>query len=958
MRRLAAMPRPIKVTERTFYDALLNVIRDEGGTGVQEVSLEDGMPDIVFELLDRRWLLSVRIGDSPATIKDVVIQYLRHKERGELEFGLILLLPHAARKVPANEAAVAAALDRMHITVLVDAGAIKSEYRDRTFRGVMRALKTEVSALIRAGATRPYPLGLVVRLLREQVEQTMGALSLKPKQILAIVTNQELLAELGHLDPARAEQVARFLASYIVLSQILFLRLFVAVRPAVAPERPVTKGALREAFNKILAINYRPIYATDVLDSVPAEYLRDTFDLIWALEVERVQHELPGRIFHELMPKHIRKLLAAFYTRPQAAQLLARLVVDRWDASVFDPACGSGTLLVAAYRAKEELYRGAGLTGSPHERFCEEDIFGADIMPFAAHLTTANLAAIDVATTIDRTQVLAADSIELAPGKAYKGAIALSLFPSARVGRTLSGEAYEVPLREVDVVVMNPPFTKVERRIADYIDMDKFKARAGGEVGLWGHFVFLADQFLLAKAKYGAVLPVNVLRGRESAPVREFLFFEWTPLYVLKATVNYGFSEWAEYRDVLLVAQKKPPADDAKVKFALIKRDVRQLSPDDIAGIVERVGAHEHLRSADLDIDAHPLSDLRPRFNNLMWFCGVSDLRHRDLLVPFVESTRDLLDAFPAGYFHEGYRPVPKGVSQFLFLTRATHPARIEEAFLSFARDGKREITARSPLGAEYVIERTALRPTLRTPVALPAMDVTADLDYIAHEPYAALPRVRRAAGQAGKLPADFWPALYRELDTVKTHLVTVNRINPFSPHHHLVAFASTTAFSPSNQLNVLVEQDETAAKAVAVLLNSALFLAQFFILKEESTGRYVHIRFYDLREMRLYPRPAQVPALAAVYDRFRARPFPSLQQQFDADFETRYEEFWERQRKPQLTRLTSVLAEPVRPADVRLEFDLVVGEALGLNWTEERLRALYDVFVREMIVTRGLTRD
>lgn len=947
----------IRVTERTYYDALLNIIRDEGGAGVQEVSL-NGMPDIVFELLERRWLLSVRIGDSPVTIKDVVIQYLRHKERGALEFGLILLLPEESRKVAANEAAVADALDRMNVTVLVDAGAIKDEHRDRNFRSTMRALKTEIAALLRVGAARPYPLGLVVRLLREQVTQNMSALTLKPKEILSIVTDQELLADLGHLDPTRADQVARFLASYIVLSQILFLRLFAVVHPEVAPRRPVTKGGLREAFQKILEINYRPIYATDVLDSVPPDFLRDTFDLIWALEVERVQHELPGRIFHELMPDHIRKHLAAFYTRPQAAQLLARLVVADWDASVFDPACGSGTLLVAAYRAKEDLHRSAGLSGSPHERFCEEDIFGADIMPFAAHLTTANLAAIDVSTTIDRTQVLCADSIDLAPGKAYPGAVALSLFPAAKVGRRLSGETYQVPLREVDVVIMNPPFTKVERRIADLVDMEKFKARAGGEVGLWGHFVFLADQFLRSDGRYGAVLPINVLRGRESAKVREFLFFEWTPLYVLKATLNYGFSEWAEYRDVLVVAKRAKPSDDAKVKFALIKSDVRQLGPTEIESVVERLETQERLRSEDLDIDSHPLSALRERFDNLMWFCGVTDLGHRDVITGMLERARRTLQNFPDGYFREGYRPVPKGVSQFLFLTRNLHPARIEQAFLWFAREGKREIEASSHLGGRYVIERSALRPTLRTPVALERMDVTGKEDFIAQQPYEQLPRVRRAAGTAAKAPGRFWEDLQRELDGVSTHLVTARRINPFSPHMHLHAFFASAPLSPSNQLNVLVEPDERAARAVCAVLNSSLFFASFFLLKEESTGRYIDIRFYDLREMRLYPRAEYVDALTVVFERFRQAPFPSLQLQFDADFEARYQEFWEAQRRPLLARLNTVLETPIRPADVRLEFDLAISEALGLGWTRDDLLKFYDVFVREMIVTRGLTSD
>jgi hypothetical protein len=58
------------------------------------------------------------------------------------------------------------------------------------------------------------------------------------------------------------------------------------------------------------------------------------------------------------------------------------------------------------------------------------------------------------------------------------------------------------------------------------------------------------------------VIPISLLRGRETDKVREFVFSNWTPIYILKSTFNYGFSERAEYRDVLFIARKsKPPQD-------------------------------------------------------------------------------------------------------------------------------------------------------------------------------------------------------------------------------------------------------------------------------------------------------------------------------------------------------------------------------------------------------------
>ena len=74
------------------------------------------------------------------------------------------------------------------------------------------------------------------------------------------------------------------------------------------------------------------------------------------------RHDLAGRIFNRLISE--RKLLAAFYTSIPASTLLAGLALspDRWpqvqwdsteeisELRVVDPACGTGTLLMAAYR--------------------------------------------------------------------------------------------------------------------------------------------------------------------------------------------------------------------------------------------------------------------------------------------------------------------------------------------------------------------------------------------------------------------------------------------------------------------------------------------------------------------------------------------------------------------------------------------------------------------------------
>jgi hypothetical protein len=157
-----------------------------------------------------------------------------------------------------------------------------------------------------------------------------------------------------------------------------------------------------------------------------------------------------------------------------------------------NPACGSGTILVSAYKRKRDLYEQEGFIGNPHKRFCEHEIFGSDIMPFAVHLTTANLATMDTSSTIDRTQIIRGDSLKLSEGYMYKTGAQLTLFPTARKGYSIKGEDSEIDLEKVNVVLMNPPFTKIERGIREYIDMNRFHlaSRSMGIDPAWGSSAF------------------------------------------------------------------------------------------------------------------------------------------------------------------------------------------------------------------------------------------------------------------------------------------------------------------------------------------------------------------------------------------------------------------------------------------------------------------------------------
>lgn len=128
-------------------------------------------------------------------------------------------------------------------------------------------------------------------------------------------------------------------------------------------------SALEKAWGMILAIDYRPIFET-ALTVITAPYSDTNFKSAVATiakaanaassEATGLRHDLVGRVFHRVLDTA--KFDGSFYTSTAAASLLAGLAIragtppdDLREMRVIDPACGTGTLLMAASERIKEL---------------------------------------------------------------------------------------------------------------------------------------------------------------------------------------------------------------------------------------------------------------------------------------------------------------------------------------------------------------------------------------------------------------------------------------------------------------------------------------------------------------------------------------------------------------------------------------------------------------------------
>jgi len=90
---------------------------------------------------------------------------------------------------------------------------------------------------------------------------------------------------------------------------------------------------IQECFQKITDMDFREIYKVNIIENIPnnekaVKILNQVIKAIKLLRTEYIGHDLTGRFFHKLLPSEVRKVLAAFYTHPIAADLLAFLTIE------------------------------------------------------------------------------------------------------------------------------------------------------------------------------------------------------------------------------------------------------------------------------------------------------------------------------------------------------------------------------------------------------------------------------------------------------------------------------------------------------------------------------------------------------------------------------------------------------------------------------------------------------
>lgn len=388
---------------------------------------------------------------------------------------------------------------------------------------------------------------------------------------------------------------------------------------ATSLSKPPVKVAFADAWGKILEKNYVPIFemALDLITAIPASPGVDDALNILALEAQKIassrallRHDLMGRIYHRLLMSDIAKYQATYYTSVPAAYLLARFSLDapndqrRFDWAdldsvatfkIGDLACGSVTLLSAAYSAILDKHVTTSATrdleAHPrelHQVLLEKVLLGLDVLGFAAHLSAVTLALHNPSSIFSTTGIYALP-LTAEGGKPRLGSVDLLESTQLTPSVALTGELVAAPERkgisitelspvvveDLDLIIMNPPFTRSvggnllfgalpkdeRRKLQSHLSqlLSKRGFSGIGQAGLGAVFITVADRCLRKGGRLALVVPRSLLSGVSWRKIRELLVSRYDIELIItshQAPDGWNFSENTNLSEILIVDRK------------------------------------------------------------------------------------------------------------------------------------------------------------------------------------------------------------------------------------------------------------------------------------------------------------------------------------------------------------------------------------------------------------------
>ena len=344
-------------------------------------------------------------------------------------------------------------------------------------------------------------------------------------------------------------------------------------------------------------------------------------------------HDHAGPLYHRILGSA--KSDGAFYTNNLSAMMLARLALSEdfidWSDSetvsrlrIMDPACGTGSLLMATLKTMKDRIEGSRtLTEEDrnrlHRRLVEDALCGLDINQHGIQLAACNMTL--GAPTVDYARMNlftmphgpqsdgtaragSLDILDAAEGERDLRSMAapvrsLSNLEAEQVNelapdRSMNSESVRFPLRDLDVVIMNAPFTDNRKRSRKFsasavremqrreivirnrlMSRDPDAARVITANSISTFFTPLAERLLKSdQGVLAKVLPVTGCTGASGLPERRFLAerFHIERIVTTHDPKRINFSENTSIHECLLICRRRTEGEPPPTEFVSLRR--------------------------------------------------------------------------------------------------------------------------------------------------------------------------------------------------------------------------------------------------------------------------------------------------------------------------------------------------------------------------------------------------
>lgn len=791
-------------------------------------------------------------------------------------------------------------------------------------------------------------------------------------------------------DDEDEREAARETAGFLLINQITFYRVlshYIDEFDEIDPESLDQPSDLSDYFQQVLEVDYTPVYQFKIVEDLPnsaMSVVQDTVKSVNGLSPENINHDVLGKVFHELIPTEARKKVAAYYTKNQTADILTDIAIESSSDRVMDPACGSGTLLASSYLQKQELLN-EEFTEVDHRRFIEEELTGIDVMPFAAHLSCIHLALQAPVYETDEVNIGIADSTNLNPGDTVNplsfvlpetaqqrgiGEYADGSKPDLEEEEieegsiTLDADAgREMELQSSDLVIMNPPFSRqefVSRFSPDY--KEKLKTRFSrreeqihGKMSYYSYFFFLADKFLEQDGRMAVVCPATVLNKNSDKGVREMLVEEYNVEYVFAREDAPNYSEDTDFREVLIIA-RKGRNDDGKNSTAFVSHDGLDIDAGAVMETAESTEAGETTYEHDYTVQRISLENLN--INNLFAPFSVTNSELFDSWESVAAGlSLTTLDSIDVGRIR-GIGSAGNGVMHVHPEASLNDPGGYKfgdrDMYVTDQENDDSVVAKHRHTGDTFNIPRDHIVPNLRRYSGRQKINLSDIPEYaILDDDWSGGDRYMSLTDEP-TIP-DKWSD---RVDSRLGHISLVRRVDLTAPGTHHLAYYSEDKRLYPDMMWVLPNANSEEAKLLTAWFDSTFGWLQSIFDRIETRGGWIEWHGYIVDKYRV-PRPSALgdddrtrEQIIESFDAVKNTDAPSLVKQLALNAKEEYLTDEQLERIDEALDMTDAIGDEFEPRR-KLDKGILTATNIPENNHDDFLNKLYSDMVNEIVALK-----